>query len=81
MISQDRYDEISKQIIDIISGADSPIKASDLVKELRQCDIPREIGSTIMLEMVGAGYLSRRPEDRRLSLTENNRVETGVPVS
>jgi hypothetical protein len=78
MISKEQYEEIAERIIALVKEADSSIDSAALLEELRREGISREVGSTIMLEMIGAGYISRRAEDWRL--TSNHEVFTGVGI-
>lgn len=66
MISKQKYEEIQSRILVIIDKTDSPTNSVSLLAKLRQEDIPRELGSTIMWEMIGAGYINRS-RDWRLS--------------
>lgn len=59
MISRQRYEDIQRLIWSIIDEADSSIDPVSLLTHLRKEGISRELGSTIMWEMIGAGYINR----------------------
>lgn len=72
MVSKTEYLSIRNRILEIVGRADSSVDPSDLLRELRNDGTSRELGSTIMLEMVGAGQISRRAEDWHLTCKESN---------
>lgn len=59
MIDQQRYESIQSLIISIIDDADVSIDPVELLEDLRGKGISRELGSTIMWEMIGAGHISK----------------------
>ena len=59
MVSKQKYESIQTLIMSIINGAGSSIDPVDLLAHLRREGVSRELGSAIMWEMIGAGYISR----------------------
>ena len=80
VISKEEYGEIRERIMALVAEADPSIDPVDLLKELRQEGISRELGSTVMLEMIGAGYISRQAEDRQLSRNQEISAGVGIPA-
>lgn len=78
MITEEKYEAVQRLIISIIEEAGCSIDAADLLNRLREENISREVGSTIMWEMVGADYLSRS-ENWRLS--PNRKLKQEVKIS
>lgn len=81
MVSREEYESIRSRIMQIIDGANPSIDPADLLRELRRDGISRELGSTVMLEMVGAGYISRRPSDWQLSRGQETQAPAEVVAS
>lgn len=73
MVGREEYDRVQKRILSIIE-THSSIDPVSLLAQLRQEDISRELGSTIMWEMIGAGYINRS-RDWRLSCEKNTSPE------
>jgi len=80
MISKEQYGEVEERIMALVDEADPSITPADLLKELSREGISRELGSTIMLEMIGAGYISRQPEDWRLSPKREASSGVGIHI-
>jgi hypothetical protein len=59
MVNSQQYRAIRDQIYALIRESDSSIDPPELLARLRQEGIPREVASTIMWEMIAAGYISR----------------------
>jgi hypothetical protein len=78
MISKEQYREIEERIIALVDEVDPSIDSAALLEELRREGISREVGTTMILEMIGAGYISRRAEDWQL--TSKQEASTGVGV-
>lgn len=73
MVSKQQYESIQESIVDIIDGSGRPIDPSGLLLCLREQGISRELGSTIMWEMIGAGYIIRSTD---WLLSHRSEVET-----
>lgn len=70
MIDEERYEQVQQHIFSIIDEAGSSIDPADLLANLYQHNVSRELGSTIMWEMIGAGRINRRAEDWHLSRSQ-----------
>jgi hypothetical protein len=59
MVNSQEYRAIQEHIYELIRDSNSSIPPPELLARLRQEGIPRELASTIMWEMIAAGYISR----------------------
>jgi hypothetical protein len=75
LLSAERYQEIRGQIQEIIRGSGEPLEPSELIVRLRERGVSRELGSTILWEMIGAGYVTRS-ETWELNLTQRAEQES-----
>jgi hypothetical protein len=69
VVSRQDYEHIQNLILSIIDKAGSSADPVSLLAQLRHEGIPRELGSTIMWEMIGAGHINQS-RDWRLSREE-----------
>jgi hypothetical protein len=66
MVSKQEYRAIQERILALIRESDSSVEPPDLLSRLRQEGYSRELASTIMWEMIAAGYI-KRSKDWHLS--------------
>jgi hypothetical protein len=78
MLSREEYRSIQERIQALIRKSDSSIDPPELLARLRdQYGIPQGLGSTIMWEMIRAGYIGRS-EGWRLYIKKELRKEAGA---
>ena len=66
MVSKQEYREIQERILALIHESGSSVEPPALLACLRKEGYSRELASTIMWEMIAAGYI-KRSKDWRLS--------------